>query len=615
MNIPLGFEIGTGRRISVPLAHTVVTGQTQKSGKTTTLEALITRSGLRAVAFVTKRGEKSFRLKTPIRPYFRERADWQFVQALLEAAMRTPMQYKEAWIMRACEGAKTLGDVQENIRRFLVGEHHEAVTGKGKRKKTKIVWTRKPATGLNGDMYYVLNHYFEQVLPEIKQLRASDTLELRRGVNVMDLSGFSFPMQALVIRSVIEWVYLHESGVIVIIPEAWEFIPRARRSPVKLAAEELIRKGAAEKNYIWLDSQDIAGVARELLRQMQVWILGVQRDAYEVKRTLDSIPDLGNMPRPEDVATLGKGEFLVAFEQTLAKVYVQPAGMEDAHAEAIALGEERPESWNQIVRTLDDETTQNDKKAENDQQPEAEGAVLGVNAGPLAAEANGNNPEIAVDWEGASEAMWKEKFEELQKAHVALSRDYQNAEKRIRAIEHMVRENVQTTIADKILETTESPADDGHDDKSYKPVNAPGVGAPSNGETENYELTAQGRVNCLAVSIAEGDIQSAQMWILQLARTMPELRVRVETKTLDVDDSTMQGRLALLLEEGFFKDTRGPKEIMAECVRRGWYGTKTPLSILYQQSTCGGLVDLGFLTKEDGGFKAVPGMKVTRING
>jgi len=32
-----------------------VTGQTQQSGKTTTLEALISRSKLRALTFVTKR--------------------------------------------------------------------------------------------------------------------------------------------------------------------------------------------------------------------------------------------------------------------------------------------------------------------------------------------------------------------------------------------------------------------------------------------------------------------------------------------------------------------------------------------------------------------------------
>jgi hypothetical protein len=52
--------------------------------KTTTLEALVARSGLAAIAFVTKRAEASFTKRAEasftegrtLPPYFRERADW-----------------------------------------------------------------------------------------------------------------------------------------------------------------------------------------------------------------------------------------------------------------------------------------------------------------------------------------------------------------------------------------------------------------------------------------------------------------------------------------------------------------------------------------------------------
>jgi hypothetical protein len=120
--IHLGFEVGSGKAVEIPCRHMVVTGQTQEAGKTTTLEALISRSGLPAVAFVTKRGEQSFRTgpsgRAPIRripPYFRERADWQFVASVLEATMRERLKFERAWIMRASKGAKTLADVQENV--------------------------------------------------------------------------------------------------------------------------------------------------------------------------------------------------------------------------------------------------------------------------------------------------------------------------------------------------------------------------------------------------------------------------------------------------------------------------------------------------------------------
>jgi hypothetical protein len=55
--ISLGFEVATGAPVAIPLKHLAITGQTQEAGKTTALEALITRSGLRALTFVTKRGE------------------------------------------------------------------------------------------------------------------------------------------------------------------------------------------------------------------------------------------------------------------------------------------------------------------------------------------------------------------------------------------------------------------------------------------------------------------------------------------------------------------------------------------------------------------------------
>jgi hypothetical protein len=42
--IHLGYEVGTGEPVSIPLAHTFVTGQTQLSGKTTTLRAIVVKA-------------------------------------------------------------------------------------------------------------------------------------------------------------------------------------------------------------------------------------------------------------------------------------------------------------------------------------------------------------------------------------------------------------------------------------------------------------------------------------------------------------------------------------------------------------------------------------------
>jgi hypothetical protein len=115
--------------------------------KTTTLEALVARSGLAAIAFVTKRAAASFTEGRTLPPYFRERADWQFVSAVLEATLRERLKFERSWIMRACKGARTLADVQRNVRREM-----------------------DKAKGLSADVYMTLDHYLDIVIPQIERL-------------------------------------------------------------------------------------------------------------------------------------------------------------------------------------------------------------------------------------------------------------------------------------------------------------------------------------------------------------------------------------------------------------------------------------------------------------
>lgn len=317
-SIHLGFEVGTGKPVKIPLRHMVVTGQTQEAGKTTTLEALICRANLPAIAFVTKRGERAFSDARRIPPYFRERADWQFVASVLEAAMREKMRFERAWIMRASKGAKTLADVQRNVRKAM-----------------------EKARGMSADIYLTLDAYLDIVVPRVASIRFAETLELGPGLNVLDLSHrdrFPVELQSLVMRSALEWVYERCEGTITVIPEAWEFCPQGRGSPVKLAAAELIRKGAGLKNYVWLDSQDIGGVEKELLRSCPVWLLGVQREANEIKRVLSSIPAGIRKPKASDVALLEKGQFFACHGRQVIKTYVQPAWASEEEAQNIATG-------------------------------------------------------------------------------------------------------------------------------------------------------------------------------------------------------------------------------------------------------------------------------------
>lgn len=320
-SIHLGFEVGTGKSVEIPIHHLAVTGQTQEAGKTTTLEALVSRSGIPTIVFVTKRFEQSFGDGHTIPPYFRERADWQFVASILEATLRERMKFQRSWIMKLCEARRewpapcTLADVQRNVEIAL-----------------------KTARGIHEGVYTELRSYLQLVVPQIELIPFSKDVNLGPGLNVMDLADYSLEMQSLIIQSVLDWVYHKADNTIVVIPEAWEFIPRKRGSPVKLAAEQLIRKGAGGRNYVWLDSQDIASMDGDIRKSIVVWLLGVQREANEVKRTLAHIPLGSPKPTVKDVMTLEKGQFFVCHGKVMLKVYVQPAWMESEEAREIAAG-------------------------------------------------------------------------------------------------------------------------------------------------------------------------------------------------------------------------------------------------------------------------------------
>jgi hypothetical protein len=313
--IHLGFEIPSGEPVEIPLRNMVVTGVTQEAGKTTCLEALIERAGVRAVTFITKRGEQSFRGAHRIPPYFRERADWVFVSSLIDATMREKNKMIRAWLMKVCRNTRTLAEVLTNVK-----------SAKGS------------ARGFAESIYTEIEGYLELVVPQLKRLPPSHDLILSPGVNAVDLVDYSIELQSLVIRSVMEHVHEREREIITVTPEAWEFVPQGRNTPVTVSAREILRKGSGIGNRLWFDSQDLRGIDKEFVGQCPVVLMGYQREANEVKRSLANLHGL-KKPKAHDVAALSLGQFFASWGSELKKVYVQPAWMSASDARAIARGE------------------------------------------------------------------------------------------------------------------------------------------------------------------------------------------------------------------------------------------------------------------------------------
>lgn len=320
----LGYEVDTGKEVSIQPSHIIVTGLTQEAGKTTTLEALIKRSKKRAIVFRTKIGEKSFIQGTKIPPYFKDRSDWQFIQGLVEATIKEKLRsFERAKIIQICK--TTSGD---SLLEF-------------KKKVDERLETEK-INAFEKDILTNLQAYLEIVLPKLQSITFSNTLELFDGLNIIDLERFSrdSEVQSLIIRSVVEEVLNNFKDVIIVIPEAWKFLPQSRGNPCKLIVEEFIRQGATNNNFIWIDSQDMSNVDKIPLKQISTWILGYQSERNEVKHTIDQIPlPKKSKPTPDDIMSLGKGIFYLATREQTKKVYVQPIWLDDDRAIKIAKGE------------------------------------------------------------------------------------------------------------------------------------------------------------------------------------------------------------------------------------------------------------------------------------
>lgn len=554
--IRLGFEVSSGKAVEIPIRHMCVTGQTQEAGKTTTLEALIARSQLRALTFVTKRGEGAFTGGRPTAPYFREQADWRFVSSMLEAFLGERLKFERSWIMRATKGARTLADVRRTLTRL-----------------------QEKAKGLNADVYMVLGEYLDELVPAIAAVRWAPRVELGAGVNVMDLAGVPSSMQHLVIKSSIDWVLEHEQKTVVVVPEAWKFIPQGRGTPVKLSAMAYIRQGAALENYLWLDSQDIGGVDKELLRSVPVWILGVQREANEIKRTLSNIPATIVKPKAADIALLELGQFYACWGRHAIRTYVQPVWLDEASAQKVARGElpvdtlrralERPmTSLRTIARSLTEA--------------------------------------------GFKEAtVTKEEAAALRRENAALHNENVDLKRRLEALEKgqhgakgVVHDDrpVGSRSADSAREPRPQQAGD----------HAGGVGrdhaSAAVGQMDRHVRAGEplGETDEALYQAIKARLLEEAPALLRLILQRPELEVSVQRRVVEAEGDSTLGRVARLIKADFLADSRRFGEILRELERTGTRVNNKSLSVALKE-----LVVAGFLTKESvDRYRAVPDMKV-----
>jgi hypothetical protein len=324
--VKFGYEIETGEEVEIPISHTVITGLTHEAGKTTALIGIGKRSGLKIIIFKTKIGEKAITEGTIIPPFYKETFDWEYASELLEASRKEKLKFERSWIIKYSKGANNLLEFKRNIDDALNGKLRE----------------------LDKSVLISLQAYLDKILPELQYAPLSHTLDIKDGINIMDLERFKEETQGIIIKSVLEEVLKREKNIMVFIPECWKYLPEKLGNPVKRPAEEFIRQGATNNNWLILDSQDITGVSKAILKQVSNWVLGYQREKNEIERTLDQIPlSSKSKPKSEDIATLKTGYFFVATSEGVKKCYAQPAWLDDETAKNVAMGKIKSEDIEQ----------------------------------------------------------------------------------------------------------------------------------------------------------------------------------------------------------------------------------------------------------------------------
>ena len=513
----IGFEVPSGKEVAFQPQHLGITGLTQMSGKTTALEGFMARAGETAIAFRTSRGELSFPGAKRISPYFRERTDWRFVEGLISAHLMEKAKFYRGDLIRLTRGTHDLASVHANIRTAL----SKARSGSFQEK-----------------VYTELNEYVSEIREALESVHFDPQPNLTaQTLSVMDLEGLSPAVQQLVIAATVDWLMEGHinAPVIVVLPEARDFIPEDRRTPAKLSLENLIRKGARVQRFLWVDSQSLTGLDMDVMRSVGTWLFGRQVLDLEIKRVLKMAPD--RSVKPDTVRSLGLGEFLCVRGEQVTKVYAQPTWLDDLHAVRVAEGIDSAEEMAKLFRP---------KLKEKDVDEEERKRLTDTIA------------RQATDLSGLKA--------QLKKMTELVQDETHRAEKAEAAL--------------KARATLEHAAD--------RAQAAPGQDAIMRG------LAGHGP-----------EPKDRERVDLHVTHEVPSMTVHVREVRVEASGDDNNGRVALLIAQGFFDERKSVNEVTKEFRARGWGTWSGGAGWNNMDRILGKFAEQGFLRNIDKGYVLV----------
>jgi hypothetical protein len=322
------FRVPDGSPVQIEPFHFAIIGQTQFSGKTTLIKRLsewAASLGYKVLIFDSKETEadySGFGREVPV--CLRETTDSFVLIGLLESMFKRRLTPYYATLSRITEGARGFDDIIARARDL------EA--------RTRSSWLR--------DACRVLYDLLERLRRETSRIQTVPQLQLYNGINRMAINNFSLEAQQLIIKNAFEdALRLYKHNLILVLDEAFKFLPEKWSSAATRAVMNVITQGAKTGLYVWLASQFLAITDKDPLKACACKFLGTQDHITEVKHTLDLIPEARGKFTSDDVMKLKLGHWILVRKQPpfVGVVYSLPLNVPEDVGVKVAKGELTPE--------------------------------------------------------------------------------------------------------------------------------------------------------------------------------------------------------------------------------------------------------------------------------
>jgi len=325
---PFLFSVPSGEPVEIEPFHYAIVGQTQYSGKTTLIKRLATwaeEKDFRILIFDTKETVEDyagFGREIPV--VLRETTDSFVLIGLLESMFRRRLTPYYATLSRITEGAEGFQDIISRAKEM------EA--------KTRSSWLR--------DACRVLYDLLERLQAETSKVRTVPDLQLHDGINRMVINDFSLEAQQLIVKNAFEdALRRYKERLILVLDEAFKFIPQGYSSPATRAVMQVITQGAKTGLYTWISTQFLAVTSKDPLKACAIKFLGTQDHTTEIKHTLDLIPEARARFSKDDIMKLKLGHWILVRKSPpdVRVVYALPVGVPVHVGHKVAVGIFTPE--------------------------------------------------------------------------------------------------------------------------------------------------------------------------------------------------------------------------------------------------------------------------------